>query len=50
MQSPHRYHATAREAARYFAVRIKVARDQLGRDRQYDDMCCWLDASTGPNR
>jgi hypothetical protein len=25
-----------------------VARDRLGRDRQYQDMCRWLDEQIGP--
>jgi hypothetical protein len=38
----------ARDAERYFPVRIRVARDGLGRDRQYQDMCQWLDEQIGP--
>lgn len=37
----------ARDAERYFPVRIRVARDKLGRDRQYQDMCQWLDEQIG---
>jgi hypothetical protein len=40
----------SRDAERYFPVRIRVARDRLGRERQYDDMHRWLDANIGPGR
>jgi hypothetical protein len=40
----------ASDAERYFPVRIRIARDRLGRDRQYEDMCRWLGDDIGPNR
>ncbi|MGH7074860.1 MAG: hypothetical protein ACREFD_11750 [Stellaceae bacterium] len=39
-----------RDAERHSAVRITVTRDQFGRDRQYDDMRRWLDATIEPGR
>jgi len=50
MQRMNSHHATASDAERCFPVRIRVARDRLGRDRQYENMCRWLDTGIGPNR
>jgi hypothetical protein len=40
----------ARDAEKYFPVRIRVARDQLGRDRLFNDMTRWLDQHIGQSR
>jgi hypothetical protein len=50
VQRPNSHRTISRDAERYFPVRIRVARDQLGRDRQYDDMRRWLDEAIGLNR
>jgi len=50
MNRPNNYRQTARTAEHYFPVRIRVARNRLGYDRHYLDMCRWLDASIGPDR
>jgi hypothetical protein len=50
MQRPNSHRDQARDAERHFGVRIRVARDRLGRDRQYQDMCQWLDEQIGANR
>jgi hypothetical protein len=50
MQRPNSQRDQARDAERYFPVRIRVARDRLGRDRQYEEMCRWLDEQIGPAR
>ena len=50
MQRPNSHRATSRDAERYFPVRIRVARDQLGFQRQYDDMRRWIDANIGVGR
>jgi hypothetical protein len=50
VKRPNSYRAMARDAEQYFPVRIRVARDQLGRERQYDEMRRWLDQQTGPGR
>jgi hypothetical protein len=39
-----------RPAERHFPVGISVARDQIGRERQYDEMRRWLDEAIGANR
>jgi hypothetical protein len=50
MLRPNSQRVVSRDAERYFPVRIRVARDRLGRERQYDDMRRWLDANIGPRR
>ncbi|HEX4112582.1 MAG TPA: hypothetical protein VH020_08610 [Stellaceae bacterium] len=50
MQRPNNYRVQARDAERYFPVRIRVARDQLGRERQFDEMRRWLDQQIGAGR
>lgn len=47
MQRPNSHRDQARDAERYFPVRIRVARGKLGRDRQYQEMCQWLDEQIG---
>ena len=47
---PNSYRVRAKAAEEYFPVRIKVARDALGRDHHYDDMRRWLDAQIGTDR
>lgn len=47
MQRPNSYRLQKRDAEQYFPVRIRVARDQLGRERQYDEMRRWLDEAFG---
>ena len=50
MPRPNTYKDQARDAERYFPVRIRVARDQLGRDKQYELMARWCDEQIGPAR
>ncbi len=50
MQRPNNYRVQARDAERYFPVRIRIARDRLGRDHQFENMCRWLDTQIGPGR
>ena len=50
MPRPNTYRDQARDAERYFPVRIRVARDQLGRDKQYEMMARWCDEQFGPAR
>jgi hypothetical protein len=50
MRRPNSYRVMARDAERYFPVRIRVDRDQLGREQQYDTMTRWLDHQIGPGR
>lgn len=50
MQRPSSFRQQKRDAERYFPVRIRVARDQLGRERQYDEMRRWLNHAIGLNR
>jgi hypothetical protein len=50
MQRPNSHRAVSGEAERYFPERIRVARDRLGREREYDDTRRWLDANIGPGR
>lgn len=48
MPRPDTHRDQAHDAERYFPVRIRVASDKLRRDRQYQDMCQWLDEQIGP--
>ena len=50
MQRPNSQRVVSRDAERYFPVRIRVSRDRLGREREYDDMRRWLDANISPGR
>ncbi|HEX4113779.1 MAG TPA: hypothetical protein VH020_14700 [Stellaceae bacterium] len=50
MQRPNNYRVQARDAEAHFPVRIRVARDQIARERQYDEMRRWLDQQIGPTR
>lgn len=50
MQRPNSHRVMVREAERYFPVRIRVARDRLGRDHLFEDMTRWLDQHIGPGR
>jgi hypothetical protein len=43
MPRPNSHRDQARDAERYFSIRIRVARDQLGRDKQYELMARWCD-------
>jgi hypothetical protein len=47
MPRPNNNLNQVRNAERFFPVRIRVARGRLGRDRQYYDMCQWLDEQIG---
>jgi hypothetical protein len=49
MQRPNSHRDQVRDAERYFPVRIRVARGQLSRDKQYETMCQWLDEQIGAN-
>lgn len=50
MRRPNSHRQQKFDAERYFPVRIRVARDELARDHQYDDMRRWLDEAIGANR
>ncbi len=50
MHRPNNYRVQARDAERYFPVRIRIARDWLGRDHEFEKICWWLDAQIGPGR
>jgi len=44
------HRAISQDAELHFPVRIRIARDQLGRERKYDMMHRWLDHHIGPGR
>jgi hypothetical protein len=50
MRRPNSYRQQKRDAEQFFPVRIRVARDQLGRERQNEDMRRWLDDAIGLGR
>jgi hypothetical protein len=50
MPRPNSHKDHARDVERYFPVRIRVARDQLGRDKQCELMARWCDEQFGPAR